>query len=786
MNLTNVKLVLRHLFTHRIFSLINISGLALGMATCILIFLWVQDELGFDRFHENADDLYRVVENQFYAGGEIFPVAVTPGPLAFTLKDDYPEIVNVCRMQGSMTMLVEYEDQSFNQPGLMPASPTFFEMFTFPFLQGDATTALNDLNSIVITSSMAKKYFGDRDPLGEVLRLGGQDEYKVTGVIGEIPANSHLQFNLVIPFLSMARFDSYIESWESNAYYTYVQLQEGTPHQEVSAKITDVIKEYNEGSVTDLYLQPLTRIHLHSDFTADIGGHGEFQYVVLFSVIALIVLAIACINFMNLSTARSANRAKEVGMRKVVGAQRYQIALQFISESIIMVIISFGIALFLVELLLPVFNNLAAKELAVGQLDFGQVMILAGAVLLTGLVAGSYPAIFLSSFQPVQVLRGALSAGARSSTMRKVLVIGQFALATGLIIGALIVHHQLDYIQNKKLGYDRDNLVYFRMGRTVQPNYEVLKQELEQNPGVVAVSRASALPTYLGSSSSGFKWEGKNPDENILIHFAVVGYDYEKTLGLEMATGRFYSREFPSDAAGAIVVNEEAIRVMGLEDPIGQLLTGLGEERSIIGVVKDFHFKSVHNKIEPLVLIWSERFANLVLVKVQGTDLTATMASIESTWDQVNGGTPFEYRFLDEDFDRIYRTEQRVGRIFNYFSFLAIFISCLGLFGLSSFITEQRIKEIGVRKVLGASVTEIAVQFAREFSLWVVIANLIAWPLGWYVMNNWLDNFAYRIGFDLGPFLIAGIGSLTIALVTVSYHSVAGARANPADSLRYE
>ncbi|MEE9464902.1 MAG: ABC transporter permease, partial [Candidatus Neomarinimicrobiota bacterium] len=595
MNLTNVKLVLRRLFTHRVFSIINISGLALGMATCILIFLWVQDELGYDRFHQNADTLHRVVENQHYAGGEIFPVAVTPGPLAFTLKDDYPEIVNACRIQRPMTMLVEYEDQSFNEAGVMLASPTFFEMFTFPFLQGDPATALDDLNSIVVTRSMAEKYFGDRDPLGQRLRLFGQSDFTVTGVIEDIPPNSHLQFSMVSPFMNIAQFGANLDDWGSNSYFTYVQLQEGTPHQEVSAKIIDVIKEHNEGSVTDLYLQPLPRIHLHSDFTADIGGHGEFQYVVLFSIIALIILAIACINFMNLSTARSANRAKEVGMRKVVGAQRRQIALQFIGESMIMVIISFGIAILLVELLLPTFNHLAAKQLAIMQLDSGQVIILAGAVLLTGLVAGSYPAMFLSSFQPVKVLRGVLGAGARSSTMRKILVIGQFALATGLIIGAVIVHRQLNYIQNKKLGYDQDNLVYFRMGRAAQPNYEALKLELEQNPGILAVSRASSRPTYIGSSSSGFEWEGKNPDDVILIHFTSVGYDFDKTLGLEMATGRFYSQEFPADAAGAVVVNEEAIRVMGLEDPLGKQLTGFGEEKSIIGVVKDFHFKSVHN-----------------------------------------------------------------------------------------------------------------------------------------------------------------------------------------------
>ncbi len=786
MFLTNIKMALRQLFRYKIFTLINVSGLALGLATCLLIYLWVQDELGYDRYHENTDNLYRVVENQYYAGQPVFPVAVTPGPLAAALKEKYPAIVNSTRLTRPYATLVEVGDQMYQEPDRLMASPAFFEMFTYPFIQGDAATALDLPQSVVLSETLASKYFGTEDPMGRIIRLGQDLDFTVTGVMEDVPANSHFRFSLVIPFLTMEIRGNNLDSWGSNGYFTYVQLQPQADYEEVNAEIVGLIKENNEGSVTDIYLQPLTSIHLHSDFTADIGGHGDYQYVLLFSIIAPIILLIACINFMNLSTARSAGRAKEVGMRKVVGARRVQIGLQFIGESMFMVLLAAGLALLLVVLLLPMFNNLAAKELALGQLSTAQLTMIGGAVLLTGLLAGSYPALFLSSFQPAQVLRGSLATGARNALFRKVLVVSQFTLAISLVIGTVVINGQLKYISQKKLGYNKDNLIFMGMGQAVRPKFETLRSTWENSPGVISVTRTNGLPTYLGNSTSGFDWEGRDPDETILIHIVRVDHNYQRTLGLEMAAGRFYSLDYPSDTSEAIVINEEAARIMGYSDPIGKRVSAGDDDAAIIGVVKDFHFKSVHKKIEPLIMIYSDRFSGLALIKIESQNLPATLASIEAGWNEVTGGIPFNYTFLDEVFDRLYRTEQRMSSIINYFSFLAIFISSLGLFGLSSFMTEQRTKEIGIRKVLGASVIGLTAELVRDFNRWVVAANLLAWPLAWYVMSRWLDNFAYSIDLGVGPFILAGLGALAIALATVSYHSVSVARANPVDSLRYE
>ena len=780
-----LKIAIRNLAKYKGYSFINISGLTIGITCCLLIVLWVHDEVSYDRFHDHASTLYRVVENQNYADG-VFPVAVTPAPLAPALKQDFPEIVDATRL--SFTgRLVSYQDASFYETDIAVVDPSFLTMFSFPVLTGDATTLLDDPFSVVISPEIARKYFGEGDPVGKILRFNDEHDLTVTGVIENVPHNSHLQFTMLMPISFYESLGQNMENWRSNWLYTYVQVQDGVRAEDVDAKIVDVIKQNNEGSVTDLYLQPVSRIHLHSDFTADIGGHGDVQYVYIFSVIALFVLLIACINFMNLSTARSANRAKEVGMRKVFGARRTHLIRQFYGESLLIACIALLMGLVLIVLLLPAFNDLSQKQLSLGIVTHGPILAgLIGITLFTGIFAGSYPALFLSSFRPVKVLKGTIRTGTRSALFRSVLVVTQFALSIVLIIGTGVIYTQLDYIRNKKLGFDKEHLIYIVMRGNIGQSYDALKSELTQNPNILGVTAASGLPTYIGSSTSGFDWEGKNPDDDILMHYNEVDFDYFETLKMEMAEGRSFSRAFPSDTVSAVIVNEEAVRVMGVESPLETRFEAGGEEVNIVGVVKDFHFKPIDTKIEPIVIALDPDDTNFMFIRVHPTGLSATLAYLEETWKTVIPDYPFEYNFLDEAYDRIYRAEENLGSLVNYFSVLAIFIACLGLFGLASFTAEQRSREIGIRKVLGASVPGLTVSMCREFIKLVVIANVLAWPIAYYALQNWLEGFAYRTDIDWGLFVLTGVLALVIATFTVSYQAVKAARANPVEVLRYE
>lgn len=778
-----IKIAFRNITRHKIYSFINIVGLAVGMAACILIFLWVQDELSYDRFHENADNIYRVVENQYYSGQEPFPVAVTPAPLAEYLKNEYPEIVNAIRLHRASRVLT-YEQKMFRERNIIATDPAILEMFTFPLLKGNPETALSEPQSIILTEAMAKKYFGSADPMGKILK-GETTDFTVTGVMETVPANSHLEIDFLIQFQT-----DKADEWGSNSYYTYIQLQDGTPYEPVSEKIAGVIKANAEGSVTEIYLQPLTDIHLHSagKFTADIPGHGDILYVKIFSVIAVFVLLIACINFMNLATAKSRKRAKEIGIRKAAGASRWEIIKQFLGESMLYAVIALILAMILVELLLPTFNNLAQKELFLNfsvnsKMGWG----LLGIVILTGLVAGSYPALYLSGFDPTKVLKSSVNSGSKSALSRKILVVFQFSISIILIIGTLIIFKQLHYIRNKKLGLEKENVVYVRMDNAVRDKYDEIKQEFLKNPNVVAVSSTSQLPLYIANSTSGFSWDGKNPEETILIHFTMVDPDYAHVFNIEMAEGRFYSDEYSTDTSG-IVINEEAQTIMGLESPIGEAINGWDQEFEIIGVVKNFHFKPVNTTIEPLIMLTSSmsRWYNYVLIRINPDDVTGTLASLENTFEKLVTGSPFEYKFLDDSYDKMYRKEQRVGKIFNYFSFLAIFISCLGLFGLASFMAEQKTKEIGIRKVLGATIGNIVLLFSKEFTKWVIVASLIACPVAYYVMSRWLQNFAYRTDITAWIFVLSALIALAIALITVSFQAIKAAMTNPADVLKYE
>jgi putative ABC transport system permease protein len=788
-----IKIAIRNLKKHKGYSFINISGLAVGMACCILILLWVKDEMSFDSFHENADVIYRVTEHQYNSSGDYFPVAVTPWPLAEALKNDFPEVVESARLRILSGRLISYRDKKIYERDFVAADPSFLKMFSFPLVEGDISTALTEPHTILITEEAAARYFGEEDPIGKILTYNNRYDFKVIGVLEDIPHNSHIQFDFLVPFESTLREFGWTDSWGTNNYTTYVQLADRASVQHISDKVSEYLKKLNELTRTKLILQSLKDIHLRSVYAIDLYGHTENTsiYVYAFSVIALFVLLIACINFMNLSTARSEKRSKEVGIRKVVGASRQNIMTQFYGESLFITLISFFSALGLVYLLLPAFNNVSGKLLTLVSIQEPVFLLgLLGILFITGVVSGSYPALVQSSFKPVDSIKGAgLRPKAKSgkSLLRRTLVVTQFTLSILLIIGTLIVYKQINYMLNKELGYEKESMIYFIKRANVRAQYDAFKSELLRDPNISGVTASSDVPTYTVHSTAAFSWEGKNPETSFLIHQFSVDYDYIKTFNMNIIAGRDFSKEFPVDTSTkSFIVNETAVKAMGLEDPVGSKFTLYRNSGQIVGVVEDFHFKSLQKEIEPLVLRIEPQGDSYIFVKFKSEQAKAAIASVERVYSSFNPDFPLEFAFLDEAVERLYNSEQKTKTIFNTFTIIALFISCLGLFGLAAYMAQQKTKEIGIRKVLGATITNIVTNLSKEFIILVCVANGIAWPLAYLVMNKWLHNFAYRITIDPLIFIYAGLASTLLGLLTVSYHTVKSALSNPVDSLRYE
>ena len=779
------KTTLRNLKRHKGYSFINITGLALGIACTILILLWVQDELSYDRFNKSADQIYRVVKYSDY-GGDILHVALTPGPLARAMKEELPEVLKATAFDFAGG-IARYKDRLFSDVKVASVEPNFFEIFSYPLIMGDPETALSDKNSIIITKRLAERIFGSEDPMGKVLNFNKTYDYEVTGIMEDIPHNSHLQFECVIPFKKLEEFGRSVNNWKPNSFYTYIMLRKGVSEKEFNKKILNFKREHYPDCRDFLYLQPLTKIHLYSDLGYDISGHGDIKYVIIFSLVAGFVLLIACINFMNLTTARSGNRAKEVGLRKVVGATRKGLILQFFSESVMMSFIALILAVLMVSLLLPFFNELSGKQLNLN--THGNISILCGLLmitLVTGLFSGSYPALLLSSFHPVKVLKGTLKAGAKSSLFRKILVVTQFTLSVFLIISTLVVSSQLHYIRTMKLGFEKRHLIYTNIPFEYETKYESLKNELLKNAEITNVTRMRSFPTSDHVNSySDLSWEGKNPEYKYLFCIHDVGYDFFKTFGMTMAEGRSFSRELQTDE-GAYILNEKAVEVMGIQNPVGKMFAEGERSGQIIGVVRNFHFKSLKKQIEPLVFRLPLHHARIVFIKVSSTNVINTLRNVEKIWKKYVPDNPIDFRFLDDDYDRLYRSESRMGTLFGYFTLLAIFIAGLGLFGLASFMAQQRTKEIGIRKALGASVSRIFILLSREFLILIVISNTVAWPFAYYFMKNWLQNFSYHTDIKLIAFMVSFVLSIIVTLLTVSYQSFKAALANPVDSLRYE
>ena len=658
-----IKIALRNLTRHKGYSLINIAGLAIGMACCILILLWVQDELSFDRFHENADSIYRVIQDIKFSDHST-TWAITQGPLGPSLKEDFPEIVNFTRVTGRRFRLA-YQDNSFDEV-LGMADGSIFEMFTFPLVEGDPQTALSDPHSIVLTEEMARKYFGDEHPIGKVLKADDEYDFLVTGILEEFPLNSHFRYDFLIPFIFGRELKYTVDNWRNSQFSTYVQIQEGIPYQEVVQKISGYL--YEKPTIekdAKLNLQPLGRIHLHSNYEFD-RPHGDITYVTIFSLIAFFILLIACINFMNLTTARSANRAREVGMRKVAGAYRRDLVRQFFGESILLAFIALIFAVGIVYLLLSVFNELAAKELSFEISGNIQTLsVLAGVALITGIIAGSYPALFLSAFQPADVLKGTLFSSNRGATFRKVLVVLQFSLTILLIVCTTIVYNQMNFMRNRKLGYDKEYLVYAVLRGDMRQQFDVVKEELLKNPNILAVTSSGTLPTYgYNFSNSLWRWEGQDPDEEILMRASFIDYNYFETLGLDIIEGRSYSKQFSTDPTEALIVNEEAVKVMGMESPLGKQL-GIGDNQAkIIGFVKNYHFRSLKQEIEPLILILNPSTCWALFAKLSSEDVSKTIGYMEKVWGEFASGYPFNYRFMDEAIDNLYHAEQQIGTLF--------------------------------------------------------------------------------------------------------------------------
>jgi ABC-type antimicrobial peptide transport system permease subunit len=780
-----LKFAIRHFLRNKFYTLINISGLAIGLACTLAILLWVNDEKSYDLFHSNIDNLYRVVENQYYAGGELFPVAVTPDPLAKNLKDEYPEITHTTRFKNNYTV-IEKDDKTFTEFSAY-VDPDFFEMFTVNFLQGTKEDALADLNSVVLTKNLADKYFDD-DPLGKTLRLDKEFDFKVTAIIDKFPDNSHISFDLLLPADHFKNKGMDLGQWGNNWLYSYVLLHEDHILADLNEKIINTIKDHNEGSVTEIYLQPVKDIHLYSagKYTADVGGHGDIRYVNIFILIAIAVLLIACINFMNLTTAKSSNRTKEIAFKKVVGSTRKQLIRQFIIESILVCLVAYILAVFLVDLFLPTFNEISRKDLSIPYPSWEFLAFSISFVIIVGLLSGSYPSFYLASLKGIEILKGLQQRKGGASFFRRILVVVQFSLSLFLIIGFLIISRQLDYMKNKKLGLDKDNIVYVYLNESIKNSYQAIKNELLQNPDIVSATTSNQSPTYIVNSTSSVDWTGKSPDETMLFHNVSVDVDYQNTFKLELKEGRFFSEDILSDTL-AVVINEQALNVMGLKDPIGSEIKLWGFDVRVIGILKDFHFKSLHTKIEPLVMYqrWDQNY--IMFLRINNINVSETISYIEKVYGKYSADNrDFFYKFLDEDYESLYNAEQRTGKIFQFFAVLAIFISCLGLYALASFMAERRVKEIGIRKANGASTKDIIKLLTKDFTFLVIISFMFTAPVAWYTMNKWLENFVYKTNISLWIFLLAGIMALVIAWLTVSYQSIKAAFRNPVDALRYE
>ncbi len=795
-------IALRKLIRDKAYTLINVTGLAIGLTSFIMITLYIRDELSYDKFHLKSDRIYRIYAKGFI-GNTPINQTYTCAPLPQTMMADYPEVIQATRIAGKWSIVVKFQDKAFYEDDILVVDSTFFDVFDFKLTRGDPKTVLVKPNSVVITESTARRYFGEDDPVGKYLTVeeGGENiQNLVTGVAKDPPSNSHFHFDILA---ALSTFDfSRSTQWMSNNFKTYLVLKEGTDYKALESKFPAFIKKYigedkpewdqwlAAGNSWEYFLQPLEDIHLTSDLDGEIEPNGNILYIFIFTIVAIFTLLIACINFMNLSTARSASRSKEVGIRKVAGAGRSLLIRQFLLESVVLSFLAMILSMAIVLVTLPFFNNLTGKEFVLKNLfTASNILIIIILALFVGILSGAYPAFYLSSFRPAVIIRDVLRSGSRKSFLRTILVVFQFLISIALISGTIVVSQQLKYFQNKNLGFDKDQILIIRRPQGLRNNVDVFKESLLSFPSIKKVSASSAI-MGMGFNNWGCHFEGSDENQWTTLNMFITDHDFLETYSMEMDSGRFFSREFPTDSSG-IVINTTAAKLFETPGVLNKTVSYGGEDHfRIIGIMKDFHYESFHQVIRPAAFlllpgIWGAEM-NYLSVKMIDEDPAGTLKYIEDKWDEFSSGMPIEYTFFDEEYNRQYQNEIRTGKVLTLFSILAVFIACLGLLGLSSFITEQRTKEIGIRKIHGASTAKILNLLFREFVKWIFLATIIAWPFAYFLMKDWLENFAYRIEFPWFSLILSALVTLLIAIITVSFQTIRAASANPAESLRYE
>ncbi|MEO8413006.1 MAG: ABC transporter permease [Ginsengibacter sp.] len=783
------KITLRNLWRNKTYSLLNNFGLALGIASSLLIILWVQDERSVDAFHENSNQLYTIFEKQYYDGKKEATYS-TPALMADELKRVLPEVLYASGYSKTNLNTFEANNKIIKEAGNY-AGADFFKMFSYRLLQGNAQAALNTTTGIAVSRKMAQDFFGDpENAIGKIIRFQNQKDLKITAVFENLPAAVSDKFDYIINWDSFLEEHSWAKDWGNNATETFIMLRSDAHASKVNTQLTHFLDNYNKdqgnGFRIECSMQRFDDMYLHSNFkNGEIAG-GRIDYVNLFSIVALFVLLIACINFMNLTTARSVKRAKEIGVRKVVGAMRSAIIRQFMAEAIMISFFAAILALLIVFIALPAFNSFTGKQIQLPLHDISFWLSLLAVILITGVISGSYPALLLSSFNPVKVLKGKFNFSNSSILFRKGLIVFQFILSAIFITATIIISRQSDYIQTKNLGYNRDNLLYITLEGELAGKYNLFKAEAAKVSGVQFITRMSDAPTDINSSTGGVQWTGKDPNLNVQFTAVSVGYDFAKTMDVKMLQGRDYSKDFSSDSSGYIL-NEAAVKKTGYKDAQGKPLTLWGNKGIIIGVMQDFHFNSLHVAVKPMILHFEEQDdGGVALVRIKAGKTKQALTGLETICKNINPKFPFTYLFSDESYSKLYKSEQIVGKLSDLFAMLAIFISCLGLLGLSIFTAQQRIKEISIRKILGAGVGSLFVLQSKEFLKLVIIACLIALPVAWYCMNKWLLNYEYRITVTWWMFAIPALMAITIALITVSFQAIKAAIANPVKSLRSE
>ncbi|HDS07716.1 MAG TPA: ABC transporter permease [Bacteroides sp.] len=781
----------RILFRERKMTLINMIGLSISLACTLMMLLWVADELSYDRFHENYKQLYRVEEDQYYSGQEPYHVTVTPYVSGPVWKEEIPEITRQCRMARAGGMLFTYGDHKFFEDRVFSVDSSFFELFGFHLKYGNRKEVLRDPYSMVITEEIARKYFGDEDPLGKSVLVNQEDRFTVSGVVERTTKNTVLEFDVLLPWHYMTTMPRYTDSWNTNSIMTYVKLQEGCADSVVSRKITEVTGLHKEGNTIDFMVAPLHKIHLHSYFGY---GHspGAVLYVYIFSAIALFVLLIACINFMNLSTARSSIRAKEIGLRKVSGASREQLVRQHLFESFIQVLCAMVLAFLTVLALISPFNLISGKDIEPSELFSAEYILGALAVLLfTTLLAGSYPALFLSGMKPDAAIRDQADPRKGSGLLRKILVVFQFSLAVLLITGALVASRQLNYMRSAELGFDKTNLVHIQLRGNLNREYGVLKKEFMRDPDIVSITASMQPPYRIGSNSSGINWEGKDPEQSLLVSYTGVHDDFTQAMGITMEAGRGFSEDYPGDmlrdTMANFIINGTLAGIIGKEEIVGMKLRFMGLTGQVVGVMKDFHFQPLGNSIEPMALapVPAENLQHMI-VRVAPGGREGALRFMEEKWHELLPQYPFEYEFVDGVIDDMYRSEERMASLLKIFTLVAMVIASLGLFALASFTAEKRAREIGIRKIMGAMQPRIVMMVIRDFSMYILISLLIALPAVWFIARWWLNEFSFRITLQADLFLITSLITVLVAVLTVLYHAVRIAGTDPVEALRYE